>query len=89
MSKPFAPDAWENGRWKVEWREMSAFGPGNLPLAFSRRHPGRCLWCGRELMSHVVALRKAFIEDHSQDDFPSSPNIHKGSVNDGLEMSHL
>ena len=43
MSKPIASDAWENGRWKVEWREMPAFGPGNLPLAFSRRHPGRCL----------------------------------------------
>ena len=78
MTKPIAADAWKNGRWQVEWSEMLASVPGHLPLSFSRGHPVRCLWCGRELQSNAVALRQAFIKDHSHDDFPSLPDIEKG-----------
>ena len=80
-NKPIAADAWENGRWKVEWSEMPAFGPGTLPLPFSRRYPVRCLWCGRELQWNVVATRKAFTEEHSHDDFPELPEMPKGRNN--------
>lgn len=82
MSRPIAVDAWENCRWKVEYSEMPDSGPGTtLPLLFSQRHPVRCLWFGRKLQSNVIAHRKAFVENHSHDDFPDLPNILQGRSN--------
>ena len=93
MSKPISADAWENGRWKMEWSEMPVSGFDTLPLPFSRRYPVRCLWCGRELQSNVIAHRNTFIEDHSHTEFPSLPDIPKGRYNmktrDGIALDIL
>ena len=48
-------------------------GTGELDLVFSRAHPVRCLWYGRELQSNVIAHRNAFVASHSHDDFPNLP----------------
>ena len=50
---------------------MPAAAAKALPLDFSRHHPVRCLWCGRELQSNVIARRKVFFEEHSHDAFPA------------------
>ena len=78
-------NAWKDGRWRVLWSEMPATparrGPGGvagpdpeLDLAWSRRHPVRCLWCGVELQSNVLKIRREFIETHSHSEFPELPD---------------
>ncbi len=77
-SEPIAAEAWENGRWKVQWSEIPGPRPvfpgtGELDLVFSRAHPVRCLWCGRELQSNVIAHRNSFVASHSHDDLMIFP----------------
>ena len=52
----------------MEWSELPW---GELTASFSQRHPLRCLWCGIELQSNQISRRRAFIEEHSHDDFPA------------------